>query len=143
MRVTHIPLIAGLADLPGARLAAAAAVQHGADARGTVGPAGATLAGPLAELQPLSSKRGAVPGAQLPSVLSPAQGLGEREKHKNTCCSVLIFEYLFNYVKVFIYTYICVYMFVCFTYVYVYMYMYGCYKNVCYINIILQMLKIK
>lgn len=79
MRVTHIPLVAGLADLPGARLAAAAAVQHGADARGAGRPTGATLAGPLAELQPLSSKRGSVPGAQLPSVLSPAQALRERE----------------------------------------------------------------
>lgn len=70
--VADVPLVAGLSDLPGTALTAAAAVQHRADPRGTLGlnPA---LTGPLAELFPLQHGLAASWSRQLPTmVLSPA-----------------------------------------------------------------------
>ena len=75
MGVTDVPLVARHSDLSGAALAAAAPVQDGAHPRGAVGSL-PTLAGPLAELPPLS-RSPPVSRGQLPIVLSPAEDLGE------------------------------------------------------------------
>lgn len=77
MRVTDIPLVARLSDLPGTALAAAATVQDGAHPWGTM-RSYPTLAGPLAELPPLS-RSPPISQSHLPIVLSLAEALGEEE----------------------------------------------------------------
>lgn len=79
--VTDVPLIAWLSDLPGTALAAATPVQDGAHPRGTEWSFPA-LAGPLAELPPLSSSP-PISGSQLCIVLSPAEPLGEEEEDRD------------------------------------------------------------
>ena len=76
MWVADVPLIAGIANLPGAALAASAAVQHGAHPRGTLG-LGAALTRPLAELLALKRAGGCCPTHcwQLGIVLRPAEVL--------------------------------------------------------------------
>lgn len=78
MGVADVPLVACLSDLPGTCLAAAAAIQHGTHPRSAVGSE-ATLAGPLAELTPLSCGP-AVSRGQLRIVLSLAKALGKRHR---------------------------------------------------------------
>lgn len=76
VRVADIPLVAWLSNLLGAGLAAAAAVQHGAHPRRTLGPL-PTLTGPMAELPLLHRRHGSATSYRLCVVLSPAEALGD------------------------------------------------------------------
>lgn len=84
MGVADVPLVACLSDLPGTRLAAAAAIQHGTHPRGAVG-SHPTLAGPLAELTPLSCSP-AVSRGQLRIVLGLAKALGKGQEDAFVFC---------------------------------------------------------
>lgn len=84
MGVADVPLVACLSDLPGACLAAAAAIQHGTHPRGAVGSE-PTLAGPLAELTPLS-RSPAIFRGQLRIVLSLAEALAKGQENVSVFC---------------------------------------------------------
>lgn len=71
--VADVPLVARLSDLPCTALAAATAIQDGADPGSTVRPV-LTLTGPLAELSPLRNSL-PISGSQLCITLSTAETL--------------------------------------------------------------------